>query len=237
MASPNNLAPAADENLATHAGWVHLHTPGMRVVDAPDLVLVDSGLPCDTFNIVCRARLAPENASERLRTAIDHFAAVGRPFSWWLTPGNQPPDLGARLVAAGLQCVDSELAMAAELATIPALNSWPSGLQIRRIHTLAQLHDFAAIIASGWSPPDGDVLRFYALAAQALLRDDAPLWLYVGYLDQVPVATAELTVGGGVVGLYNIVTLEAYRRRGIGTAMTVQPLLDAREQGHRTAIL
>jgi ribosomal protein S18 acetylase RimI-like enzyme len=81
------------------------------------------------------------------------------------------------------------------------------------------------------------VLRFYELAAPVLLRDDAALWLYVGYLDDIPVATADLAIGGGVVGLYSICTLEAYRRRGFGSALTLQPLLDARAQGYRTAIL
>ena len=55
-------------------------------------------------------------------------------------------------------------------------------------------------------------------SASALLSADAPLWLYVGYLGDRPIATAELTAAAGVVGLYNISTLAAYRRRGFGTA-------------------
>jgi len=50
-------------------------------------------------------------------------------------------------------------------------------------------------------------------------------------------ATAELTVGGGVVGLYGISTLAAYRRRGYGSALTARPLQDAREAGQHIAIL
>jgi hypothetical protein len=40
-----------------------------------------------------------------------------------------------------------------------------------------------------------------------------------------------------MVGLNNISTLEAYRRRGFGAALTLQPHLDARAQRYRTAIL
>jgi ribosomal protein S18 acetylase RimI-like enzyme len=127
--------------------------------------------------------------------------------------------------------------MAIDLAALQAGDPTPGGLQIRRVRTEAQLRDFAQIIAAGWTPPDPEALRFYERTAPALLSDDAALWLYVGYLGQVPVATAELTVGGGVAGLYNIVTLSDYRRRGIGTALTLQPLHDARAQGYRTAIL
>src|SRR5262249_51523973 len=39
-----------------------------------------------------------------------------------------------------------------------------------------------------------------------LFSGDSALWLYVGCLGEAPVATAELTVGGGVVGLYNTTT-------------------------------
>ena len=42
---------------------------------------------------------------------------------------------------------------------------------------------------------------------------------------------------GDIVGLYNISTLEAFRRRGVGTALTLQTLLDARDGGFRTATL
>src|SRR4051794_33156160 len=100
--------------------------------------------------------------------------------------------------------------MATDLAALRVEPLLPSGVQIRRVRTAAQLLDFARTI--GGTPVDPDVLRFYELAMPVLLAQDAPLWLYVGYLDEVPVATAELTAGGGVVGLYNISTLEAYRR-------------------------
>ncbi len=235
--STDDLATAAVDNLATHASWAQRRTPGMRVVDDHELLLVDSGLPCDTFNLVCRARLDRENASRRIRAVVDYFAGVGRPFSWWLSPGDQPLDLGDRLAAAGLQRAESEVAMAADLDTLRLIEPTPGGLCILRVRTAAQLRDFAELMAANWNPPDPDVLRFYERAASTLLARDAPLRLYVGYAGGVPVATAELAVGGGVVGLYNISTRATYRRRGFGTAMTLRPLLDAHAQGYHTAIL
>lgn len=53
--SPAELADAANANLVTHASWVQARTTGMRVFAEDDLVLVDCGLPCDTFNLLCRA--------------------------------------------------------------------------------------------------------------------------------------------------------------------------------------
>ena len=113
----------------------------------------------------------------------------------------------------------------------------PGGLQIERVRTAAQLRDFAQVVAANWTPPDPEVLHFFDLAAPLVLRSDCPLWLYVGRVQGEAVATAELTVGGGVVGLYNICTLEEHRRQGYGSAMTLQPLLDARVQGYHTGVL
>lgn len=237
LSTPAGLAEAADGNFATHAGWVQGRVAGMRVIDQEGLMLVDSGLPCDTFNLVLRARLEPHSAAERVREALAYFRGVERLFSWWVGPADRPSGLGDVLADAGLERAESELAMAATLAELRAGDVAPGGLRVERVRTPEQLRDFARVNAANWSPPDPLVTRFYELAAPVLLAGDSPLWLYVGYVDGEAVAASELAVGGGVVGLYNIATLETHRRRGFGSAMTLRPLLDARAAGHRTAVL
>jgi GNAT superfamily N-acetyltransferase len=233
-ASPDQLAYAAGENLAAHMSWVQMGTAGMSVQTDDQLVVVDAGLPTDTFNTVCRARLAPEQLAARIAQVVAHFRQVERPFSWWVGPADQPDTLDLALLGAGLVAAESELAMAADLASLAAAVPVPKGFRIKRAVAARQIHEFAAVLAAPAYPA---VLDFYAAATPRLLAPGAPLWLYVGYLGAEPVASAELTVGGGVVGLYNIVTLAAHRRQGIGSAMTLRPLLDARQQGYKTAIL
>lgn len=230
-------ADAADANFATHASWIAARLESMHVDARPDLTLVDSGLPCDTFNLVCVTRLDEETADARIREAVNRFRGVARPFSWWVGPADRPSDLGRRLVAAGLHPAESELAMAADLAALPAEVPRPAGLEVKRVRTPEALREFARISAANWTPPDPFVLRFYELAAPALLADDCPQWLYLGELDGVPVATAEATRTRDAAGLYNISTLTAFRRRGIGTVMTAAPLLDARADGIPLGVL
>jgi hypothetical protein len=231
------LAEAGTDNLVLHMSWVQRRVAGMRVQADDQLVLVDSGLPCDTFNTVCRARLAGSAVPARVASALAYFRDVGRPFSWWVGPADLPADLGGALLAAGLEAAESEVGMAADLDALRGPEAGPPGLRIERVRTAEQVRDFAAVNAANWCPPDRDVLRFYDAAAAVLLTEGAPLWLYVGYLGGGAVAAAELTVGGGVVGLYNVSTLAAYRRQGIGGALTLRPLLDAQAAGHRTAVL
>jgi GNAT superfamily N-acetyltransferase len=230
------LAFAADENLAAHASWAALQLGG-RVLADDQLVVVDSGLPCDTFNLVCRARLDRPTAARRIGDALRFFGEVGHPFSWWLGPGFAPADLPALLISAGLHQAETERAMSLDLEALPPSTVDVSGLDIQRVRTVEALEAFALVAASNWQPPDPWVIKFYRRGLPAFLRPDCPQWFYIGLLDGLPVATAELTVGGGVVGLYNISTLAPYRGRGIGSAMTRAPLADARAAGWRTAIL
>ena len=109
--------------------------------------------------------------------------------------------------------------------------------QIERATTPKHIRDFGNTLSALMTPSDEPVIRFYEAAAPVLLAADAPMWLYVGYLDGEPVATAELTVSGGVAGLYNISTLEVHRHKGIGSALTFRPLLDARAKGFKVGIL
>jgi ribosomal protein S18 acetylase RimI-like enzyme len=201
-----------------------------------DVLLVDSGLPCDTFNVICRARFTEASATTGIRSALRHFRDVRRPFSWWTGSGDSPPNLGRLLEEEGLIAAESETAMFADLSTIRP-NDLPSGLTIERVTTGRQLRDFADVSAANWTPPDGEVLRFYDRTADAALSPDCPLRLYVGYLDGAPVATAECTIAETTAGLYGVATRSAYRSRGIGSAMTVWPLIEARREDATLAIL
>jgi GNAT superfamily N-acetyltransferase len=234
------LEAADDANKVTHLSWIQERTTGMQVFSDDELVVVDSGFAADTFNAVCRARLSGGISSERIRSVLRHFRSAGRPFAWWVGPADRPEDLGTVLLEHGFAAAGTEPGMAADLDGLPSLapvDVSPGGLRIERARTEAQVREFAEALAALADPPDPTVVRFYERASTALLDPDSPLWPYVGYLGEDPVASAELTVGGGIVGLYNVCTRTAHRGKGIGTAMTMRPLLDAREAGFKTAVL
>lgn len=226
------IAAAADANFVVHAAWAPLRVARMRAWVRPFLTLVDSGLACDTFNIACCARLPANEANQHIRIAMDFLAPGSGLFSWWVGPADQPPWLSDLLVDAGLRRVESELAMAISLEELPGLPQLPRRLAIRRATTADLLETFSLAVT-----PDTEALRFYQLSAQALLAPDCPQWFFLGYIDGDPVATIEVTIGGGVAGLYNVTTHENWRGQGIASAMVWHALFAARKSGAAAAVL
>ena len=115
-----------------------------------------------------------------------------------------------------------------EAADPPAV---PDGLVIRRVADEAGLADHYAIVVEAFGLP----LEFArgVMPAEALAHEA----LYVGYVDGEPVATALTYTGDATVGVYNVATREAWRRRGFGAAITRHAILDAAAGGATVAIL
>jgi GNAT superfamily N-acetyltransferase len=236
-AEPAGLRPAIEQNLAQHTCYLLRRTPGMSVTDQGDLLIADSGLDDDTWNAVLLTRLTPESASRRITETQAAVAATGRGFAWRVGPASAPADLADRLTAAGLPATETEPAMWLSLAALPDPPDPAGGLEIRVVTSSRELAEFAAIIATNWDPPRAAIAQYYAVVAQAALAEANPARYLIGYHDGRPACTAELCLHAGLAGLYNIVTLPVYRRRGFGTAITVAALRLAARQGAPTAVL
>lgn len=68
-------------------------------------------------------------------------------------------------------------------------------------------------------------------------RNDMTWQLYVGYIDRQSVSTSILYNGAGVSGIYGVGTIPTQRNKGIGAAMTLIPLLEARKHGYNFGVL
>ena len=224
------LLGAMEANLAEHASHLHRRMLGMTVHEPGDLLVADSGLTDDTFNIISYARFAPADADRRIASTVDALARTGRPYSWWVGPASTPVDLSRRLSAAGLPVTERETAMVAGLHDVDRV---PATV----VSDAAGLADFAAVVAANWDPPARTVREFFALTAPWALAPDCASRYLLRYEDGVPIAAAEVCFGAGVAGIYNVCTLAGWRGRGHATHLMRAALSLARENGFDRAVL
>lgn len=209
--------------------------PGAVLHDDAESTWVDSGIADETFNSVVRARFSPEGVDAGIESILSHFRRRHAPVTWHVGPGTEPADLSRFLLAHGLTHSEDEPGMAVDLGQVRNSTPPPSELRIETVRDERGLADWVGV----WLFPVPDDIRRVML--MALLRrgvgDDLPWRYYLGRVEGQPVATSELFISEGVAAVHYVVTLPELRRRGIGAAMTLQVLREARALSCRMAVL
>jgi len=125
--------------------------------------------------------------------------------------------------------------MAIDLHEMNASMQPTDGFEIRVVADEESLHTWAKVFLSGYGlPPNWESIAFDLWTQLGL---NFPIRNYLGYLNGEPVATSTVFYGGGTAGIYCVATLPEARGKGIGGAITLKPLQDAREMGYRVGVL
>jgi len=252
--SETELALAVQENLFALFRAMAADLPESDLVASAGLHYHLTSPNNPMFKGVWGTRLGPDEADQAIERTILWFQERRAPFFfWWTGPGTSPADLGRRLQAHGLLDMAEQLhdlaagivstesgapGMFADLSRMneSALASVPQGFTISEVQNETDLQDFKRVLVEGYEIPE-PMADGWVQAAHRVGIGRTTWKMYLGRLDGEPVATNMLLNGGGVAGLYGVATVPAARGKGIGGAISLAPLLEARRMGYRWAVL
>lgn len=232
--SPARVAQALDAN--TVAFGILLSTlPHATLHDEPGLLWFETGVNDSPFNGVLQTRLAPEALPDAIERVRRHFEQRRLSFHWHLGPEVQPANLGDLLIEHGIGHDEDEPGMAADLLARDFDLPTVSNLNISPVTTEDHVRQWSRTTYCG--APEEAIQGVFTAYSGLPLDPQSPLRLYLGTLDGEPVATSALFFAAGVAYIGRIVTVHAFRQRGIGAAITLHTMLEARRAGYRIAVL
>jgi GNAT superfamily N-acetyltransferase len=234
-ASRMALIEAIQENEA--AFWLaRARLADWEVHEELGLTWYRSGLRSPMFNGVIQTTLAEDEADARIEATLSRFRSDDLPMVWWSRPSRRPHDLSARLLARGLMSPGDDPGMAADLHALNEDVAAPEGLAIERVADDATLREWMLMLQASDVPPQRREPELRLQRPASYAADDG-YRLYLARLDGTPVGTASAQIGAGVVGLYCVSVIQTARHQGIGAAVTLAALCEARAQGYRFGVL
>jgi GNAT superfamily N-acetyltransferase len=225
-----------DQNFNLHAARIPSITTAMEVRHLPGLTFVDSGLSCDTFNIIHITDGARVN-QPNLFQAIHHFRNKHFPFCIWISRENLIHTVANIFEAGSVKQQNAEPGMVLELTHYsPVQETLHENITL--VRTAQALRDFAEVIALNWTPPDENVRKYFELTAGHYLDPSNKIELAIYYLEGKPVSVIEMfSSDQQTLGLYSLATLADYRGKGIGSALMKFALNKAKTGGYKNVIL
>ena len=235
--SEAELGSAVQENLYALFRSMQV-LPGCTLIENNSLSLHHSFPANPFFKGVWRTHLSPEETETKIDEVVDWFSQRGAPyFFWWTDSQTQPVDMAEHLLRRGFDgSLEGNPGMAANLYELRENFQISGGFEIIQAVEQESLEDWRDAFVEAFEIPVSDG-QAWMDATLSTKQENVPWQFYVGYLDHEPVSTSILFNGAGVAGLYAVGTIPRARNKGIGTAITLKPLLDARDQGYHFAVL
>ena len=224
------------------ANWKAYHyylgrSPNVELSRGRHLSWLITDLPDYFTNLVMSAHVPIDGVDELIEDALTHFRRKNiRKLSWLVEDGAEAGEMNETLLAHGLTFRETfSTEMAIDLTTLkPDLPEVP-GLKIVPVVDRSALRKWIHIASIGFRIGEEFEKIWYAFFADVVF--DRRFRTYLALLNGKPVGTSQLFLSRGVAGIYNVSCVPEARGRGIGTAVTLAPMLEARQMGYRIGIL
>ncbi|TFV29703.1 hypothetical protein E4K10_49395 [Streptomyces sp. T1317-0309] len=190
--------------------------------------MVVTGSPAPSVNgVFCLARVRRLTRSNSWPTGGEDGGAVAGPVSWSVQVRSHPTEAIVRTAAThGLTAQSWRPFMVRDLEAAPQSAPFDSPLRMRAVDG-SEADLYAATLGAGFQAPKE---IFTPLFTAAVL--DAPgITAYLGEIDGIPVATGMGILLDGHIGVFNISTAAAHRKRGYGALITEHVVRQGHHQG------
>lgn len=222
--------------------WENYHyclgrSPSVELSVGRYLTWLITNMPDHFMNLVVCTELPQEGIDELIKNALTHFKTLNvKKLSWLAEDGVPAYEIKKHLKTHGLTFRESfATEMAVDMNVLQDKYPKPAELEIVLVEADKMLRKWIHVASIGFGVP-ADVeniwFEFFNYAACK-----SPFHTYLALWNGEPVGTSQLFVSGGVAGIYNVSCIPEARGQGIGAAITLAPLLEARKMGYRVGIL
>ncbi|SDL94862.1 GNAT family N-acetyltransferase [Bacillus sp. OK048] len=150
------------------------------------------------------------------------------PFMWMTCSElDKPHNLKNYLEENGFGSIGTMPGMALKLEDLSGENANIPGLEIEEVKTEDDFSSFMKVLKEGFEATD-EVANGFRIIDEAILNQPEYGTHFLARLDGEVVAISSVIYLAGVAGIYNVATLEKARSKGMGTAITKQPLFEAK---------
>lgn len=207
------------------------------VYEEPELEWFISGIPFHLANGIIRTNFSTSYlpTEEMLHAWLEKLATYNVPMVWLAGPSISSMAIGNFLQEHGWQ-LEASPGMAIDLHMLHKQIS-PPHLTIERISNAEMLKTWLHVMTTGSEIPQEGLMLLLDMLNKHGFKDAPDMYYYLGSLHGKAVATSLLYSGGGIAGIYCVATLPEFRKQGIGRALTLAPLLEARALGYRIGTL
>lgn len=227
---------------AIQANWVTYHfclgrSPNVELSLGRYLSWLMTDLPDYFINLVVCNRLPSTGVNELIEGAMAYFRSMNiRKLSWLTRDSVVPTKINNALLAHGLtfrKLFATEMAIDMSLlgGELPTCH----GLRIVPVEDERTLRQWIRVASIGFRISEKFEKVWCDFFADAIFNPQ--FRTYLALLNGRPVGTSQLFLSEGVAGIYNVTCIPEARGQGIGSAVTLAPLLEAREMGYRIGIL
>lgn len=218
--------------------WSKLDIEGIEYEEKDEFFKFMSGVPYFRLNGVIDAQIPQEIAEETVNKIISSFRDRKLPFIWINGPSSSPGNLKEYILNHELIFIIKPPGMAFNLNNLREEKNGVPGLEIVKVDDDEDLENYMDVGLTGLEWDKNTTWNFLKeVCTWFYLKDDPRHSAFLAYYEGKPVAISKAFYGAGVVGMYRVATLEEARHKGIGTAISLAPLYEAKELGYKIATL